>query len=91
MPTSLPRTSRNSSGDDVYRSRPPSRARPDTEADAGSSPSNDIAVTVLPEPDSPTTARTSPAVSENETSLTAGEPEPKSTETSSTDSSTSLT
>ena len=37
---------------------------PVTVAVGGSRPSSDIAVTVLPDPDSPTTASTSPAATE---------------------------
>ena len=69
---------------------PRSAALPDSCAEAGSSRSIDIAVTLLPQPDSPTIASTSPASSENDTRSTAcTEPSSvsKRTESSSTSSS----
>ena len=87
---SRPRTLRRVASSADSRSRPSKRAVPDSCAEAGSSRSSDIAVTLLPQPDSPTTASTSPGSSENDTRSTAcTEPSSvsKRTESSSTSSS----
>ena len=70
--TCLPRTDRSCFGLIVSSSVPSSRMLPWTRADVlGSSPGIDIAVTVLPQPDSPTTARISPAARSKDTPFTA--------------------
>ena len=57
---SLPRTSRSSRSGMPRSSRPSSLIEPLTFAFAGSSPSSAIELELLPEPDSPTIASTSP-------------------------------
>jgi hypothetical protein len=61
MPAPAPRTWRSRSGGMVSRSSPSSSARPVTVATrAGSRPSSASTETLLPLPDSPTTATVSP-------------------------------
>ena len=62
VPTLPPRTWRSRAGVAPSSSSPCSRTLPVTVAPAGRSPSVDMAVTLLPEPDSPTRARTRPRV-----------------------------
>src|SRR5262245_50837198 len=71
MATSPPRISRSCAGLSSSRSIPSSRIEPDTCALAGSSPSTESAVTDLPQPDSPTSATTSPRLTVRLTPRTA--------------------
>ena len=70
--TSRPRIWRSERWSMPTSSRPSSLIEPLTLEFFGSSPINDIAVVDLPDPDSPTMARTSPALSSNDASMTAG-------------------
>src|SRR3954471_2808560 len=70
-PISRPRIRRSCDGVAPRRSRPSNLARPVTCAVSGSSCSSDIALTLLPQPDSPTTPSTSRFSSENESPSTA--------------------
>ena len=73
MPISRPRTRRISSSDSVKRSRPLKTTCPDTIRPAGWATSLmiDSAVTLLPQPDSPTSATVSPSSTSHETPSTA--------------------
>ena len=70
---SLPRTSRISVSLSASNSRPSSRTSPATIRPGGLGISRmmDSAVMLLPQPDSPTTAKVSPRPTEKDTSLTA--------------------
>src|SRR5262245_26973820 len=70
---SLPRMSRISRSDSSSRSRPWNRMRPATMRPGGDATSRNTEseVTLLPQPDSPTTASVSPCPTENETPSTA--------------------
>src|SRR5260370_641219 len=70
---SLPRTSRIAASLNPSRSRPARRIAPDTMRPGGEGTrrSTDSAVTLLPQPDSPTIARVSPGMTWNETPSTA--------------------
>ncbi|MGY3120698.1 hypothetical protein ACVWXQ_004635 [Bradyrhizobium sp. S3.14.4] len=73
MATSLPRTSVMLASDSVSRSRPASVTRPSTRPlSFGMSRMMESAVTLLPEPDSPTIATVSLAAISNDTSRTTG-------------------
>jgi hypothetical protein len=61
MAMSLPRISRRRVADIASRSSPRNSTLPDTLAVRGSRPSSAMALTDLPDPDSPTMARVSPA------------------------------
>ena len=68
----LPRMARISRFESVSRSRPLKMTSPPATRPGGSSsPITDRAVTLFPEPDSPTMARTSPSRTEKVTSITA--------------------
>jgi len=73
MAISRPRTRRISSSDSVSRSRPLNRTRPPTIRPAGTATSRmmDSALTLLPQPDSPTSATVSPSWMSQETPSTA--------------------
>src|SRR5690242_9697818 len=68
-----PRTARISSSLSVSRSRPSNSTRPDTMRPGGEAIKRrmESEVTLLPHPDSPTTASVSPGATENETPSTA--------------------
>ena len=68
---SLPRSAVNCLSDSPATSRSPSSTVPVTRAVSGSSPIAARDDTDLPEPDSPTTASTSPGFTSNVTSSTA--------------------
>ena len=69
---SRPRIRRSSWSESFNRSRPPNLAVPATARPArGRMPSNASAVTLLPQPDSPTMPSISPGATVNEMSLTA--------------------
>ncbi len=90
-PMPAPRTARSRSADAPTSSSPRKRTLPVTRASGGSSPSTLIALTDLPDPDSPTSARTRPGVSVKETSRTTGSASPNATRSPSTSSSGALT
>jgi hypothetical protein len=72
MPSALPRSARNSGSRICSRSRPWNSTRPaDGRSVSGSSPITALAHIDLPEPDSPTTQRISPACSVRLRSCTA--------------------
>ena len=71
MEMSRPRISRSCRGLSVSSSRPSSRTEPDTLAPCGCRPKTDSAVIVLPQPDSPTMAKTSPCRIRNDRPSTA--------------------
>ena len=73
IPTAAPRILRSSRSGSVARSRPLKRMRPETSRPGGEGTSRrtDIAVTDLPQPDSPTSPSVSPGASESETPSTA--------------------
>src|SRR5215467_660953 len=73
MEMALPRTSRICSSVSASRSRPSNSSRPATMRPGGDAMSLKIEseVTLLPQPDSPTTASVSPAATENDTPSTA--------------------
>ncbi len=69
--TSRPRMARSSSAETLSTFCPEMTMAPERCAVSGSSPRMDRAVTVLPDPDSPTIASTSPGETLSDTSLTA--------------------
>ena len=69
--TSDPRMARSCSAETLSTFLPEMTTAPDRCAVSGSRPRMDRAVTVLPDPDSPTMASTSPGETDSETSLTA--------------------
>ena len=72
MPTSRPRMRRSASASSVVISTPSSSIEPSRRASGGSRPLRASAVTLLPEPDSPTMPSTSPAPTSRSTPRTAG-------------------
>src|ERR1700674_3904352 len=73
MAMSLPRTFRISSSLSFSKSRPPKTTSPETILPGGWGIKriSETALTLLPQPDSPTSPRASPSLSVNETPLTA--------------------